>query len=51
MLGSLFGSGPKTDASGSVTTEQDMGNFKGVVTVESTQEKEEYAERKQDLVH
>ena len=37
---SMFGGGPKTDASGSVTTEQDMGVFKGVITIESEIERQ-----------
>jgi hypothetical protein len=50
-MGGLFGSGPKTDASGSPSTEQEMGKFKGVITVESQQEKEAYATEKMDLIH
>lgn len=51
LLGGLFGGAAKTDASGAVTTEQEMGNFKGVITVESQQEKAEYNESKADLIH
>jgi hypothetical protein len=35
LLGGLFGSAPKTDDSGAVSTEQIVGRFKGIVTVES----------------
>jgi len=42
LLGGLFGGAPKTDASGAVTTEQEMGLFKGVITVQSQIEKIEY---------
>jgi len=47
---SLFGSGPKTDESGSVSTEQVMGKFKGIVTVQSLKEKDDYAKTKSDKI-
>jgi len=50
LFGGLFGAA-KTDASGQVTTEQEMGLFKGVITVESTEEKKKYQEEKADLIH
>jgi hypothetical protein len=51
LLGGLFGGAPKTDDSGSVSTEQVMGKFKGVITVESDMEKEAYANEKADKIH
>jgi len=38
------------DASGEVSTEQVVGKFKGIVTVQTTKEKLTYAKKKQELL-
>jgi hypothetical protein len=49
---SLFGGGAKkTDASGESSTEQVVGKFKGTVTVQTEEDRKEYAERKAQLIH
>lgn len=40
----------KTDESGAVSTEQVVGRFKGIVTVQTEKEKDEYLLRKTELV-
>lgn len=47
---SFFGGG-KQDDSGESSTELVVGKFKGVVTVQSEEDKLHYAERKADLIH
>ncbi len=37
-----FGGGAKTDASGEASTEQVVGIFKGIVTVQTAEDREEY---------
>ena len=46
---SLFGS-KKTDESGQVSTEQLMGKFKGIITVQTTEEKQEYLDKKHETI-
>lgn len=46
LLGGLFGGAKKTDESGETSTEQVVGKFKGIVTVESEEDKKNYQERK-----
>lgn len=45
-----FGSS-KQDESGSISTEQIVGRFKGIVTVQSKQDREDYLQRKMELLH
>ena len=45
-----FGKAQKTDESGQVSTEQVVGKFKGIVTVQTEGDKAEYAKRKADLL-
>jgi hypothetical protein len=40
----------KTDASGQLSTEQVVGKFKGIVTVQQAKDRENYAKRKIDLL-
>lgn len=50
--GSFFSFGAaKQDDSGAISTEQCVGKFKGIVTVQSNKDKLDYNERKQQLVH
>lgn len=45
-----FGAG-KTDDSGAASTEQIVGKFKGIVTVQSEKDRLDYLERKTQLIH
>lgn len=47
---SLFGSGQKTDASGETSTEQVVGKFKGTVTVQTEEDRKDYADKKNELI-
>mmetsp|Transcript_9559 Transcript_9559/g.9180 ORF Transcript_9559/g.9180 Transcript_9559/m.9180 type:complete len:170 (+) Transcript_9559:357-866(+) len=49
-LFSFFG-GKKEDESGAPSSEQVMGKFKGIVQVQSEEDKNEYNERKSQLIH
>jgi hypothetical protein len=46
-----FGAQAKTDASGEVSTEQVVGKFKGTITVQTEEDRKDYANRKADLIH
>ena len=50
LFSGLFGGGPKTDASGSVTNEKVVGVFKAVIEVEGREEKKKYLETKKALI-
>jgi hypothetical protein len=43
--------GKKEDESGEVSTEQVVGKFKGIVTVQSEQDLKDYQEKKKELIH
>ena len=45
-----FGKAMKTDESGQISTEQVVGKFKGIVTVQTESDKEEYRNRKESLL-
>lgn len=45
-----FGKAQKTDESGQVSTEQVVGKFKGIVTVQTEQDRIKYGERKNELL-
>ena len=46
-----FGKAQKTDESGQVSTEQVVGRFKGIVTVQTENDRIKYGERKNDLLN